>query len=123
MSSQKDRRTIKIIFLDDILATLKAGKTRMACGKGGPTLLVQIDNSMCHKSPNVTATIDAAGMLRAFHPSDSLTLSPCDFSAIEMLKQKIMDWHLQSAEEIRGMRQTSGVRPLWMTTRVFLRNG
>jgi hypothetical protein len=55
----------------------------------------------------VTAKTNAAGMLRAFHPPDSLDLSPCDFWAFEMLKQKIMDQHLQSVEEIRDIMQAS----------------
>jgi len=70
---------------------------------------VHIDNSVCRGGLIVTAKLNAAGMLRAFHPHDSLDLSPCDFWAFEMLKQKMRNRHLQSAEEIQDMIQASEV--------------
>jgi hypothetical protein len=80
-------------LLDDILARLKAGNTQMAPGKG-PALLVHIDDSMSHGDPKTTGKFNAAEMLRAFDRPDSLGLSPCEFWAFGMLKQKMMDRHL-----------------------------
>jgi hypothetical protein len=54
--------------------------------------------------------INAAEMLRAFHPHNSLDLSPYDFWAFEMLKQKMMNRHLQSAEAIPEMMQAKRVK-------------
>jgi hypothetical protein len=54
--------------------------------------------------------MNAAGMLRAFHSPDSLDLNPCDFWVFETLKQKMMDRHLQSSENIRDMIQAIGVK-------------
>jgi hypothetical protein len=42
----------------------------------------------------MAAKINAAEMLRAFHPHDSVNLSLSDFWAFEMLKQKMADRHL-----------------------------
>jgi hypothetical protein len=40
-----------------------------------------------------------------------------------MLKHKMMNRHLQSAEAIRDMMQASGVKWLWMMIKTFLPNG
>jgi hypothetical protein len=69
-----------------------------------------MDNPTCGKHATVAAKITAAGMLRAFHPLDSLDLSACNLSAVEMLKQNMMDRHRERAEEIREMTQASAVQ-------------
>jgi hypothetical protein len=68
-----------------------------------------MDNSLS-LWPNNDCKINATGMLRTFHPLGSLDLSPCNFRAIEMLKQKKMDRHLQSAEEIQDMTRANEMK-------------
>jgi hypothetical protein len=116
---QKDNQDY---WLDDILARVKAGKTRMALGKGAnpPDTHWSFHLSRGSQSDDKNQGCRAATSVS----STWLTaLSPCDFWDVEMLRQKMMDRHLQSAEEIRGMIQAGGVEWLWMTTKVVLPNG
>jgi hypothetical protein len=55
---------------------------------------------MCHNGRKITEEISDAKLESLFHPVYSPDLSPCDFLLFGMLKEKMKDRALQTAEEI-----------------------
>jgi hypothetical protein len=87
-------------FIDNLLPALNQVRIENARHKVRPTLIVHMDNSMCHNGAKIMEKIWWNGLERALHPVHSPDFSPCDFWAFATIKAMIRDWHLQGPEEI-----------------------
>jgi hypothetical protein len=68
-------------FVPHLLPVLKQAMTGNARLKVAPTLMVHMDNSMCHDGAKITEKMSLKGLGRASHPAYSRNISPCDFWA------------------------------------------
>jgi hypothetical protein len=64
------------------------------------TLMVPMDNSMCHNGAKITEKMLLKGLKQAPHTAYSPDMSPCDFWAFRTIKRMMTDHHIQSPEEI-----------------------
>jgi hypothetical protein len=86
--------------IDNLLPALNRVRTRNVRRKVAPTLMVHMDNSMCHKGAKSIEKMPLKGLGRALHPAHSPDISHYDFWAFATIQGMIKNRHLQGPEEI-----------------------
>jgi hypothetical protein len=81
-------------FIDNILPALNQVRIENGHHKVTTTLIVHIDDSICHHMAKGTEKMSSKRLERACHLAYSPDISPCDFSAFGIIKGMIKDGHL-----------------------------
>jgi hypothetical protein len=94
------------LFIDNLLPALNQVRTGNGRHKLVPTLMVHMDNSMCHNGAKIIEKMLLKRLGRALDPAHSLELNSCDFWAFGTMKGMIKNRHLQGLEAIlRAIRE------------------
>jgi hypothetical protein len=90
----------EIYFAQNLFPSLLNEKKRFSRQKTVLNLSGYMHNSMCHNGHGVVNELCRLKILRTFHPSYSLIISPCGFWMFDDFKRKLKDSHLQGLEAI-----------------------
>jgi hypothetical protein len=86
--------------LDNLLPALNQVRARNGRLKVALTLMMHMDNSMCHTGTKTAENMSSKGLRQASNSGYSPDISPSDFWAFETMKKIIKDQHMQDPEVI-----------------------
>jgi hypothetical protein len=95
-------------FIHHQLPALNHFSTGNARLKVAPSLMVHVNNSVCHGVVKITEKMSLKRLGRALHSGYSPNINPCDFWAFRTIKGATKDRHFHGPEEIlRAIQEAS----------------